>query len=243
MMCRRWSRRCSIASSRSGDGVTEGTETFDDPGGATQDAARGSGHCLSPEQRLRQLQAGIHAIPDGFSPNAKLKRTWDKRAKTLDDPDGRIDWAHAEALAFAAILDDGTPIRLTGQDAQRGTFSQRHLVLHDAKTGDDVLAAPCACRRQRPRSASTTARSQKTPALASSTATASMRPRRWCCGKAQFGDFANGAQIIIDQFLSRRPRQVGTGTVARAAASTWLRGPGPGALQRPPRTLPPALGA
>src|SRR5699024_9114057 len=81
----------------------------------------------------------IHALPEGFTPNGKLKRQWNQRAQVLDTEGGKVDWAHGETLAFAAILQDGVPIRLSGQDAQRGTFSQRHDVLHDSKTGEEYI--------------------------------------------------------------------------------------------------------
>src|SRR2546425_8146424 len=73
------------------------------------------------------------AVPEGFTVNPKLKKQLERRRGALTD--GGIDWAHAEALAFASLVVEGTPIRLTGQDTERGTFSQRHLVLHDAVNG------------------------------------------------------------------------------------------------------------
>ena len=78
-------------------------------------------------------------MPDGFTVHPKLVKQLERRREAL----GRarapgIDWAHAEALAFASLLTEGTPLRLTGQDTERGTFSQRHMVLHDAKTGQTV---------------------------------------------------------------------------------------------------------
>src|SRR3712207_9125783 len=71
---------------------------------------------------------------------SKLERLFRKtRANLGDEGEDRIDWAHAEALAFASLLADGVPIRLTGQDSERGTFSQRHLVLHGEKVGEDYV--------------------------------------------------------------------------------------------------------
>ena len=115
----------------------------------------------------------------------KLLRQWERRAAVLDQPDGqgKIDWAHAETLAFASILSDGTPIRLTGQDTERGTFSQRHLVLHDATTGARWVPL-----QTLPHGEGVVRRLQQ-PALrerrrsASSMATPSTRPRRWCSGR------------------------------------------------------------
>src|SRR5437763_3467310 len=81
--------------------------------------------------RLRELSAELLRVPEGFTVHAKLVKQLDRRREGLDEPGG-IDWSHAEALAFASLLTEGTPIRLTGQDTERGTFSQRHMVLHDA---------------------------------------------------------------------------------------------------------------
>ncbi|HET8757860.1 MAG TPA: multifunctional oxoglutarate decarboxylase/oxoglutarate dehydrogenase thiamine pyrophosphate-binding subunit/dihydrolipoyllysine-residue succinyltransferase subunit, partial [Solirubrobacteraceae bacterium] len=98
----------------------------------------------SPEVRtavdadaLRRLNEELLAVPDGFTVHPKLIKQLERRRETVG-PDGGIDWAHAEALAFASLLSEGTPIRLTGQDSERGTFSQRHLVLHDANTGQRI---------------------------------------------------------------------------------------------------------
>ena len=92
-----------------------------------------------PEDLLRSLNEQIVQVPDGFNVHRKLKPFLEKRR---DGADGRqVDWAHAESLAFASLLALGVPIRLTGQDTERGTFSQRHLVLHDAETGEPLLPA------------------------------------------------------------------------------------------------------
>ncbi len=116
-------------------------------------------------------------------------------------PEGEIDWAHAEALALASLLVEGVPVRLTGQDTERGTFSQRHLVLHDAKTGERY--APM----QRLRGALAPLEIHNSPLSELATvgfeygysAAASEALVLW---EAQFGDFINGAQVIVDQFLS-----------------------------------------
>src|SRR5438309_6161207 len=84
-------------------------------------------------QLLTGLNAQLLTVPEGFTVNPKLKKQLERRRGALTD--GGIDWAHAEALAFASLVVEGTPIRLTGQDTERGTFSQRHLVLHDAVNG------------------------------------------------------------------------------------------------------------
>ncbi|HKB47163.1 MAG TPA: thiamine pyrophosphate-dependent enzyme, partial [Ktedonobacterales bacterium] len=83
---------------------------------------------------LRALNDALLARPDGFTPNPKLERLLQRRRERLEEERG-IDWGHAESLALASILADGEPIRLSGQDTERGTFSQRHLVLHDVNSG------------------------------------------------------------------------------------------------------------
>ena len=75
-------------------------------------------------------------MPEGFEPQNKLGKILEKRREAFATE--KIDWGHAETLAFATIIQDGTPVRFTGQDAQRGTFSQRHLVLHDKNNGTDI---------------------------------------------------------------------------------------------------------
>src|SRR5690606_25128229 len=91
-----------------------------------------------PLAELAELNREIHALPESFTLNPKLPRQMNRRMAAFEN-DGPIDWAHAEALAFASILSDGTPIRMSGQDAERGTFSHRHLVFHDPTTGARVV--------------------------------------------------------------------------------------------------------
>ena len=86
--------------------------------------------------RLTALNRELLAVPDGVTVHRKLERARERRAAALAHADERtIDWATAEELAFASVLEDGIPIRLTGEDVERGTFSHRHAVRHDAATG------------------------------------------------------------------------------------------------------------
>ena len=85
------------------------------------------------ERRLRSLNEELLKVPESFSIHRKLRKPLLNRLEILDE--GPIEYGHAEALAFASLLTEGTHIRLTGQDTERGTFSHRHLVLHDEKTG------------------------------------------------------------------------------------------------------------
>ena len=153
---------------------------------------------------------------------------------------GEIDWGQAESLAFASLLVDGVPIRLTGQDTERGTFSHRHLVLHDAHERRARDADPGARRGRPRRSRSTTRRCPSSRASASSTATRPRRPRRSCSGRRSSATSRNGAQTIIDQFIVERPRQVEADLTPDAAAPARVRGQRPRAFERAARALPPA---
>ncbi|MDA8193150.1 MAG: 2-oxoglutarate dehydrogenase E1 component [Thermaerobacter sp.] len=153
-----------------------------------------------PEATLRALNESLLARPDGFHGHSKLERQLDKRRANLDRPGG-IDWAHAESLAFASILADGTPIRLSGQDSERGTFSQRHLVLHDVKTG----------RRHTPLDHLPEAKAgfavynsplSEAGVLGFEYGYSVEAPHAIVIWEAQFGDFANAGQVLIDQFLA-----------------------------------------
>ena len=84
--------------------------------------------------RLRALNEQLLTVPDGFTINAKLAKQLERRYETISD--GGIDWGQGEALAYATLLEDGIPVRLSGQDAERGTFAHRHLVFHDPYTGE-----------------------------------------------------------------------------------------------------------
>lgn len=153
-----------------------------------------------PEETLRVYHRDLHAVPAGFVITPKLARQWERRAQILDAPDGKIDWAHAETLAFAAILAEGIPIRLTGQDSQRGTFSQRHLVLHsiDGATYTPLTALPAA----KASFAVYNSPLSEEAAVGFEYGYSVQAPERLVLWEGQFGDFANGAQVMIDQFIS-----------------------------------------
>jgi 2-oxoglutarate decarboxylase len=149
---------------------------------------------------LRAVNAALLAVPPGFTVNPKLVKQLDRRLAALDDPEPRIEWAQAEALAFGSLLLDGTPIRLTGQDTVRGTFSQRHLALHDAKTG--AVHVPI----QHLADARASFELHNSPlseyaCLGFEYGYAATAPEALVLWEAQYGDFVNGAEIIVDQFL------------------------------------------
>ena len=152
------------------------------------------------EQLQSLLRKARQSSPPGFHLHKKLQRMIERRQKMakLEEP---IDWATAEALAFASLAMEGHPVRLSGQDSERGTFSQRHAVLHDTVDGHEYNIFE-SIRRGRRRSTSSTARSAKPARSVSSTATRSTTPKRLVAWEAQYGDFVNAAQVIIDQFIT-----------------------------------------
>ncbi len=155
-----------------------------------------------PASTLARLNADLLHTPDSFHVNPKLKRVLDRR-RTAFDPgaEGGIDWGQAEALALATILTEGTPIRLTGQDVGRGTFSQRHAVLHDAETGGIYIPL------QHLRDARASFEIHDSPLSESAvlgfeygfTLHAGEVLVLW---EAQYGDFINSAQVMVDQFVA-----------------------------------------
>ncbi len=181
----------------------EGVGAAARPETGTELAPAGEGECdpatALSEEALRALDRGLHSWPQDFTVHSKLLRQLERRRTGLEQG-GALDWAHAESLALASLLVEGVPLRLTGQDTERGTFSQRHLVLHDAKTGArwaplqhlDGARAPFELHNS-PLS--------EFAALGFEYGYSAEAPETLVLWEAQFGDFANGAQVIIDQFI------------------------------------------
>lgn len=149
---------------------------------------------------LKQLAQEIHHVPKEFKPNPKLARQLKRRLDNIEETGG-VDWGLGEQLAFASILRDGTPIRLTGQDSERGTFSHRHAVLHDANSGATYTPL------QHIPSAKASFAIYNSPLSESSVlgfeyGYSVESPRVLTMWEAQFGDFANAGQVIIDQFIA-----------------------------------------
>jgi len=149
-------------------------------------------------QVLTGLNAQLLTVPEGFTVNPKLKKQLERRRGALTD--GGIDWAHAEALAFASLVVEGTPIRLTGQDTERGTFSQRHLVLHDAVNGQRYAPIQNLPGARAPFELHNSPLSEFA-CLGFEYGYAAAAPEALVLWEAQYGDFTNGAEVIIDQFL------------------------------------------
>ncbi len=149
--------------------------------------------------RLHELNEALLRVPDGFNVHPKLKRPLEQRREAMGT-EGGITWAHAEQLAFASLLTEGTPVRLTGQDAERGTFSQRHLVLHDPKTGQEYCPIQHLPNATAPMELHNSPLSEMA-ALGFEYGYSQEGPETLVLWEAQFGDFVNSAQVIIDQFI------------------------------------------
>jgi 2-oxoglutarate dehydrogenase E1 component len=164
-------------------------------------AARKVHTALSVEQ-LQQLNQELYRLPAGFKLHPRLLRIRQRQEKLLDEPQtAQVDWAAAEALAFASILRDGTPIRLTGQDCERGTFSHRHAVLHDVETG--ALHVPLQTLPQ----ATASFEIHNSPlseyaALGFEFGYNIQSPDHLVIWEAQYGDFINNAQTVVDEFIA-----------------------------------------
>jgi 2-oxoglutarate dehydrogenase E1 component len=150
--------------------------------------------------RLKAVLQGLSTVPAGIEIHPKLASFVKKRAELLAGR-GEVDWATAESLAWGTLLLEGVPVRLSGQDSGRGTFSQRHAVLFDARTGREHVAlnslAPQGVRFEVHDSLLSEA-----AVMGFEFGYAVAEHRALVMWEAQFGDFMNGAQVIIDQFLS-----------------------------------------
>ncbi len=149
---------------------------------------------------LIELAKKLTQVPQDFNLHPKIKRMLDKRLASVENGAG-IDWANAEALAFASLLSDGVPIRLSGQDVGRGTFSQRHSVLTDTKTGHQFTPLT-AIGGQPDQFTVYNSHLSEVGVLGFEYGYALAQPRGLTIWEAQFGDFVNNAQATIDLFIA-----------------------------------------
>ena len=168
-------------------------------------------HTGVPYEVLRLITAAATKPAPGFTINPKLARIFAARVKSMESR-GTADWAFAENLAFGSLLLDGTPVRLSGQDSGRGTFSQRHAVLIDQHTGERWKPLNHLAPGQ-PEFCVYDSLLSEAAVLGFDYGYSLEEPNMLIMWEAQFGDFANGAQVIIDQFIA-------------GAESKWGRGSG-----------------
>jgi 2-oxoglutarate dehydrogenase E1 component len=153
-----------------------------------------------PLKRLKELNEALLEFPDDFHLNPKLEKSVERRRKLLEAASDQVDWATAEELAFASILQDSIPIRLTGQDSERGTFSQRHAVFHDVQDGHTYVPLQTFSRSKASFEILNSPLSEA-GALGFEVGYNVQAPERLVLWEAQYGDFVNNAQSVIDEFL------------------------------------------
>ncbi len=158
-----------------------------------------------PVDELKAIGKAITKVPDGFHVHRTVQRFLDNRAKAIEAGEG-IDWATGEALAFCSLLKEGHRVRLSGQDSERGTFSQRHSVIFDQETEERYNTFNHLGGQQ--------GRFEVINSLLSEEAVlgfeygySTAEPNALTLWEAQFGDFANGAQVVFDQFISSAERK------------------------------------
>ncbi|XP_077216411.1 2-oxoglutarate dehydrogenase, E1 component [Tasmannia lanceolata] len=159
---------------------------------------------------LKTVGKAITTLPENFKAHKGVKRIFEQRAQMIETGEG-IDWAVGEALAFATLVVEGNHVRLSGQDVERGTFSHRHAVIHDQETGEQYCPLDHIIINQDEEMFTVSNSSLSEFAVLGFELGYSMEnPNSLVLWEAQFGDFANGAQVIFDQFLS-------------SGESKWLR--------------------
>ncbi len=181
------------------DGVWSGLRKADDE----DDPRRGK--TAVPLKQLKEIGKVLTTLPEGFNAHKTIQRFLEGRAKMMETGEG-IDWAMAEALALGSLCLDGHKIRLSGQDSERGTFSQRHSVLYDQENEERYIPLANLSPAQ--------ARFEVINSMLSEEAVLGFeygyslaRPNALTLWEAQFGDFANGAQVLFDQFISSGERK------------------------------------
>jgi 2-oxoglutarate decarboxylase len=176
------------------------------------------------EKRLKALNEELLKLPDSFSVHKKLRKPLMRRLDILEE--GPIEYGHAEALAFASLLTEGTHIRLTGQDTERGTFSNRHLVLHDEKTGLQYAPIQHLSGALAPFEVHNSPLSEQA-CLGFEYGYSAASPDSLILWEAQFGDFTNSAQVIVDSFIASAESKWGQTTRLTLLLPHGYEGSGP----------------
>ncbi len=181
------------------DGAWSGMRVADN-----QDEQRRGKTALTVKQ-LREMGRKLSSVPEGFKIHRTVQRFMDHRAKMAETGEG-IDWATAEALAFGSLVEDGHPVRLSGQDCERGTFSQRHSVLYDQDDEERYIPLNNLSKGQALYEVVNSMLSEEA-VLGFEYGYSLADPNALTLWEAQFGDFANGAQVVFDQFISSGERK------------------------------------
>ena len=176
------------------------------------------------EKRIRTLNEELIKFPESFTVHRKLRKPLERRTEILDE--GPIEFGHAEALAYASLLTEGTHIRMTGQDTERGTFSNRHLVLHDEKTGLKYAPIKNLNGALAPFEIHNSPLSENA-CLGFEYGYSAASPESLILWEAQFGDFGNSTQVIIDQFIAAGESKWGQTTRLTLLLPHGYEGSGP----------------
>jgi 2-oxoglutarate dehydrogenase E1 component len=163
------------------------------------------GETAVPKDKLLEIGRKLTTVPDSVNVHRTLKRVYDARRDTIEKG-ADIDWATAESLAFGSLVDEGFPVRLSGQDSVRGTFSQRHSGVIDQVTEERYVPLNNIRAGQAPFEVIDSALSEEA-VLGFEYGYSLTDPNTLTMWEAQFGDFVNGAQVIIDQFISSGERK------------------------------------
>ncbi len=153
------------------------------------------------KEMLKTIVDGLTTVPSDFRVLPKVRKTLLERRREVYESDGLFDWAYGEALAFGSLMLEGIPVRLSGQDSRRGTFSHRHSVLYDEVTRERYIPLLNLAEGQA-RFCVYNSPLSEAAVLGFDYGYSMDYPQMLCMWEAQFGDFANGAQVIIDQFIA-----------------------------------------
>ncbi|HKK44676.1 MAG TPA: multifunctional oxoglutarate decarboxylase/oxoglutarate dehydrogenase thiamine pyrophosphate-binding subunit/dihydrolipoyllysine-residue succinyltransferase subunit [Balneolaceae bacterium] len=179
-----------------------------------------------PEDELKDIAIKLNTVPKNFDANPKLLKQLAKRAETVDKNEKKIDWGFAEALAFGSLLKNGTTVRLTGQDAERGTFSHRHAILHGTETDQEFTPLNNLSDDQAPFYPYNSLLSEFA-CVGFEFGYSAANLDALVIWEAQFGDFANGAQIPMDQYISACEAKWGQKTALVMTLPHGYEGQGP----------------
>ncbi len=189
--------------------------------------------------RLKALGERAVRFPESVALHPRVAQVMANRAKMFRG-EMPLDWGAAETLAYASILEEGNAIRMTGQDSGRGTFFHRHAVLHDQATGECYVPLQHVAERQ-PRFQVTDSVLSEEAVLGFEYGYSTTDPSSLVIWEAQFGDFVNGAQVIIDQFISSGEAKWGRLCGLTLVPAAWIRRAGTRTFLGAPRALPAAL--